>query len=483
MSGTLLLADDSITIQKVVELTFASSDLDVVSVNSGRELLQRVKDINPDIVLCDVVMPEVDGYEVCQQLKSEPATLHIPVVLLTGTFEPFDRDRALAAGCDAIVTKPFEAKELVRIVEDLLHTGRTEAAGDVSDADSSGIPEGVPALDFTTTGFDRMVPEPAEEPLPPEEGLEVTSIGDGPQTGAEPLDAGESAEAEADLPWGQEVPDAGAAPHEDETFPSPPRPAQETGDEFPQPPSWDRAATAEVDEQEASSPWATGAPARQESPWDTSPPGAHGFEGPAEGDDAEVLPDSPQEPPFAADTGSSQPVSQESVPPRVGGRPLGAPPVLEETPLEEIEMSEDEDRPEGAVQQTSPEQPAEDAAVSPDTSPAPTVPPDRGPLPSPEAPGFSDPGAEPEDDAAREEVQAEAVEEQTPPTVDREEPAVPTTVLRELTDEDVDRIARRVLELAQPMLERISWEVIPDMAEMLVHQRIRELEAAVEEEN
>jgi hypothetical protein len=53
---------------------------------------------------------------------------------------------------------------------------------------------------------------------------------------------------------------------------------------------------------------------------------------------------------------------------------------------------------------------------------------------------------------------------------------------RELTDEDVDRIARRVMELAQPMLERIAWEVIPDMAEMLVYRRIQELETAAEQE-
>jgi CheY-like chemotaxis protein len=104
MGGTLLLADDSITIQKVVELTFAETDHTVVAVGSGRELLTRVSEVRPDVVLCDVVMPDMSGYEVCQTLKSGSDTLRIPVILLTGTFEPFDRDRALASGCDAIVT-------------------------------------------------------------------------------------------------------------------------------------------------------------------------------------------------------------------------------------------------------------------------------------------------------------------------------------------------------------------------------------------
>src|SRR4030042_2650729 len=128
MGGTLLLADDSITIQKVVELTFAESEHKVVAVGSGRELFKRLAEVKPDIVLCDVVMPDMNGYEVCQTLKSDPATLHIPVVLLTGTFEPFDRDRAMAAGCDAIVTKPFERRALIHAAEDLTTRAQAVAA-------------------------------------------------------------------------------------------------------------------------------------------------------------------------------------------------------------------------------------------------------------------------------------------------------------------------------------------------------------------
>jgi len=120
MIRTILLADDSLTIQKVVELTFADTDYNVVAVSSGEELLQRIVDSQPDLIICDVIMPGKDGYDVCQQIKSDPTTLHIPVILLTGTFEPFDRDRALAAGCSEIVTKPFEARKLVETVESLL---------------------------------------------------------------------------------------------------------------------------------------------------------------------------------------------------------------------------------------------------------------------------------------------------------------------------------------------------------------------------
>ena len=120
MSGTILLADDSLTIQKVVELTFAETDYRVIAVSSGDELLDRLADSRPDLIICDVIMPGKDGYEVCQQIKSSSAWLHLPVILLTGTFEPFDRDRAIAAGCSEIITKPFEARKLVDTVERLI---------------------------------------------------------------------------------------------------------------------------------------------------------------------------------------------------------------------------------------------------------------------------------------------------------------------------------------------------------------------------
>ncbi|MCU0291349.1 MAG: response regulator [Thermoanaerobaculaceae bacterium] len=187
MGSTILLADDSITIQKVVELTFGETDHRVVAVSSGRELLRRVPEVQPDVILCDVVMPDLNGYEVCQTLKADPVTLHLPVVLLTGTFEPFDRDRAIASGCDAIVTKPFEGRELVSVVEDLLRRSRSVpvAEPEPSFFPGLGAPEGMPGLEFTTTGFDQMVPQPAAEPGIPEHGIEMTGVSPRPPEATE----------------------------------------------------------------------------------------------------------------------------------------------------------------------------------------------------------------------------------------------------------------------------------------------------------
>ena len=120
---TILLADDSITIQKVVELTFSDGDYRVFCVANGAQALRKIPEVRPDVVLLDIVMPEKNGYEVCEALQADPATASIPVLLLTGTFEPFDQTRAEAAGARGHVTKPVESHTLVQRVEELLAQG------------------------------------------------------------------------------------------------------------------------------------------------------------------------------------------------------------------------------------------------------------------------------------------------------------------------------------------------------------------------
>jgi CheY-like chemotaxis protein len=127
MPKRILLADDSITIQKVVELTFSDGDYEVTAVNNGARAITKLGEMRPDIILSDIIMPEKNGYEVCEFVKSHPEYRNIPVVLLTGTFEPFDPDRADKAGCDAVVTKPFESQSLIHKVEELIAQARTAA--------------------------------------------------------------------------------------------------------------------------------------------------------------------------------------------------------------------------------------------------------------------------------------------------------------------------------------------------------------------
>src|SRR5512135_1974167 len=100
MPKNLLLADDSITIQKVVGITFAGEDFRITAVDNGEDAIARTRELRPDIVLADVVMPRKNGYEVCEAIKGDAELGKIPVLLLAGTFEAFDESRARAARAD-----------------------------------------------------------------------------------------------------------------------------------------------------------------------------------------------------------------------------------------------------------------------------------------------------------------------------------------------------------------------------------------------
>lgn len=133
MPKTLLLADDSVTIQRVIELTFAHEDVRVISVSDGRRAVQWLEGEWPDIVLADVDVPEIDGYELTRHIKSSPRLKDVPVLLLAGAFEPVDQDRVRSVGSDGVLVKPFEPQQLVSRVKALLERepAAVMAGGDV----------------------------------------------------------------------------------------------------------------------------------------------------------------------------------------------------------------------------------------------------------------------------------------------------------------------------------------------------------------
>jgi CheY-like chemotaxis protein len=101
-------------------LTFASEDIAVVAFSDGEHAIASLDRSVPDIVLADVGMPGRSGYEVSRYIKNSPPLAHIPVLLLTGAFEPVDQARALEAGCDGILIKPFEPQFVISRVKELL---------------------------------------------------------------------------------------------------------------------------------------------------------------------------------------------------------------------------------------------------------------------------------------------------------------------------------------------------------------------------
>jgi len=128
MSRTLLLADGSITIQRVVELTFAHEDIRVTSVGDGRRAMQILESEQPDVVLLDVDLPEVNGYAVAAHIRRIPRLKNVAILLLAGAFEPVDQDKAREVGSDGVIIKPFEPQVVVTRVKELMDQRERRAA-------------------------------------------------------------------------------------------------------------------------------------------------------------------------------------------------------------------------------------------------------------------------------------------------------------------------------------------------------------------
>lgn len=129
---TLLLADDSLAIQRILELTFAGEDIAVTAVGDGEEAITRIHANPPDIVLADIGLPRRSGYELATYIRSLPALSRTPVLLLAGAFEPVDEERVRDAHCSGVLVKPFEPQQVVARVRELLDSAARQTLPEVS---------------------------------------------------------------------------------------------------------------------------------------------------------------------------------------------------------------------------------------------------------------------------------------------------------------------------------------------------------------
>lgn len=172
MAHKLLLADDSQTIQRVVELTFANEDIHVVTVGDGAQAIEAIARDEPDIVLADVSMPGKNGYDVASFVRSDSVRTGIPVVLLTGAFEPLDAERCDAIGRHDVLVKPFEPREVIGKVRELLDLpvagARAVPTDAAAPAQSATAATGEDAADETASESESKAAEedPASEAVP-----------------------------------------------------------------------------------------------------------------------------------------------------------------------------------------------------------------------------------------------------------------------------------------------------------------------------
>ncbi|HSB78399.1 MAG TPA: response regulator [Candidatus Methylomirabilis sp.] len=192
MGARILVADDSVTIQKVVELTFSKEDFVLDQARSGEEAIRKALEVRPDLVLVDMVMPDKNGYEVCAALRAEPTLRSVPIILLTGTFETFDKAKLLQAGANDFVAKPFESQVLISKVKQLLFARMVEKGASA-----------------TFPGVARSGAPPAEAPLGGEPAPVATPPSGPPAEAEKPAPAAASLAGAAD-------PDSGLSPPSEE---------------------------------------------------------------------------------------------------------------------------------------------------------------------------------------------------------------------------------------------------------------------------
>jgi CheY-like chemotaxis protein len=485
MAKKILLADDSLTIQKVVELTFSDSDYELYSVSNGQKALDRVREFRPDLILADAVMPEKNGYEVCEAIKADPATAKIPVILLSGTFEPFDRERAERIGADAIVSKPFDSQQLLAQVDALLD--RSPASGTYFPAASEPFP-----IPQTTAGV--AVPaEPEPAPMPHEAAAREEA----------PFDTGFSAE---DFTASIRMP-----PHRSSTVDPFEEEYGARGDVDSAIDAFEKSQGAAGSEQVEAAPAAAdieymeateeteeapAAPAPEPSPeplasWlrdepERAPASPSFFPEPSDKTEPLALPLPLPADPF--DSGMAAPllnVAGHGPAPGMAGTssiPADQMPTMELPQMQfgrrgaasdsdraAVEISEHEARDlfEVGASRAQAFEPERDFRPEPEREPAadsaaPAAAPASSPGPPSGVPG---------------EIEMLAQRSSIPELTQM----LSSVRSIDMTDEQIERLATRVVEkLSDRIVREIAWEVIPDMAEIVIKQRIKELESGIE---
>lgn len=469
----LLLADDSLTIQKVVELTFKDEGLEVITVSDGQLALEKLEEFTPDIVLADVFMPRLNGYEVCEYIKRNERFSHIPVMLLVGSFEPFDEAEARRVGADDYLTKPFQSiRTLIGKVSNLLTGGSSEAEEAVtrklappieaekenrsgadflerSTADTAPLPDfheeressiTSREVSFADIGMDDQLIEttPARDYTSAEQSNQTRPTAQ--YSAADLRDAGISQSAESA---------AMAAP------------AEETVGAFA---SGQVSEPSPVASQSQTATRASGAASSDDSLLDLGemepPPQAM-----AEADDffLDLLDETPQPPhvsaPLRTETSAASFETSQAAPSQPEEIDTSAPFNQEETSEAQPQAQEFAEAQivEEARAEYEPSQETPSRSQQGFTAPIQSAPTERLPddYKLEEAASISTPV-----DAA-----PEAAESATPRTGQ--------ITLEQLSPEVIDAIARRAVEqLSERVVEQIAWEVVPDLAELLIKRRL-----------
>jgi CheY-like chemotaxis protein len=177
MTIRILVADDSITIQKIVAMAFENEDAEVEGIGDGQEAFDKVPEFKPDIVLADVEMPGLDGFELCQKIKGNPELASIKVLLLASDFEDFDEGRFKECQAENHISKPFKSDDIVQMVTQVMTGESAPEAVALPDSveekdEEPSLEELLESVEKLSTDSMEMTNAPAEDISPPDELVE-----------------------------------------------------------------------------------------------------------------------------------------------------------------------------------------------------------------------------------------------------------------------------------------------------------------------
>jgi CheY-like chemotaxis protein len=437
----LLLADDSVTIQRVIEMTFAGEDITVIAVGDGEQAIARLIEDRPDIVLADIAMPKRSGYDVAAFMKSRPELASIPVLLLAGAFDPVDQARAEQVKCDGVLVKPFEPAQVIARVRELLGGARGNAS-----QSTSGVPRPVERLTASLKLVEPRRERPAAE-VPPPAAVQPPARSAAPQPPVPEVRAEEASRAA--VPGGPDrVRPTTEAPAPAGAFPRPDTIAEGLDDSLDD--YFDRLDAAfaslssysDLDEKNTTTA-AGGRHSRQNRQAARS---AHQSQGQPE-EERHPLPTLDSLLGVRDTTKPAVDPMDFELPPPVGQPPVQAPIVPPQVARPVIEP---------------PETPA---TIAPQAAP---VTPPASPTPPPSAVVAPEDNARPSIADAFTALLAAELGEAPPPA-----PLRPVAGQPKVTDELVDAVTRRVIErLAPDAVRQVVVDVVSELAERLIREEI-----------
>ena len=120
--GKVLVVDDEVNITQILEFSIGSEGYEVLTASNGEEAIDKARREQPDLIILDIMMPKIDGYEACRILKANPITKNIPVVLLTAKGRDIDKRLGYEVGASDYIIKPFSPNKLIERIHELLVT-------------------------------------------------------------------------------------------------------------------------------------------------------------------------------------------------------------------------------------------------------------------------------------------------------------------------------------------------------------------------